>query len=54
MGDARLPIEPVRTIDVPMMFTTKRINSAVIRAIESKLPVIFEREARYALLRFGK
>lgn len=54
VGDARLPIEPVRTIDVPQMFTTKRVNSAVIRAIQSKLPAIFEREARFALSRFAK
>jgi hypothetical protein len=54
VGASRLPIEPVRTIDVPQMFTTRRINSSVIRAIQTKLPVIFEREARYALSRFGK
>lgn len=54
VGDTRLPIEPVRTIDVPQMFTTRRINSAVIRAIEKKLPAIFEREARFALSRFSK
>jgi hypothetical protein len=47
-------IDKVDAIDVPMMFTTTRINSAVIRAIQSKLPAIFEREARYALSRFGK
>lgn len=47
-------IEPVRTIDVPQMFTTRRVNSAVIRAIEKKLPQIFEREARFALSRFSK
>lgn len=54
VGDSRLPIEPRRTIDVPQMFTTRKINAAVIRAIQAKLPAIFEREARYALSRFGK
>ena len=54
VGDSRLPIEPKRTVDVPQMFTTRKVNAAVIRAIQSKLPAIFEREARYALSRFGK
>lgn len=54
VGDARLPIEPVRTIDVPQMFTTRRVNAAVIRAIEKRLPAIFDREARFALSRFSK
>jgi hypothetical protein len=47
-------IDAVRTIDVPQMFTTRRVNSAVIRAIQTKLPAIFEREARFALSRFSK
>lgn len=51
---SRLLISPVQTIDTPQMFTTRRVNSAVIRAIETKLPVIFKRELAFALSRFGK
>ena len=52
VGASRLPIEPVRTIDVAQMFNTQRINQRVIAAIEMRLPVVFERELRYALSRF--
>lgn len=51
-GSKRLPIEPVQTIDVPQMFNTKRINAAVLRAINEKFPTIFERELRFALTQF--
>lgn len=50
-GSQRLPIEPVQTIDVGQMFNTRRINAAVLRAIEGKFPAIFERELRFALSR---
>ena len=48
-GKARLPISPVQTIDVAQMFNTRRINAAVVAAINGKFPAIFERELRYAL-----
>lgn len=51
VGKSRLPIEPVQTIDVGQMFNTRRINAAVLRAIEGKFPAIFQRELAYALSR---
>lgn len=53
-GKARLPIKPVRTIDVPQMFNTRRINAAVVRTMQQKFPVIFERELAFALSKWGK
>lgn len=47
----RLPIEPVRTIDVAQMFNATRINAKVVAAIEQRFPVVFERELRFALSR---
>lgn len=45
-------IRPVQTIDVPQMFNARRINAAVVAALEGKFPAIFERELAYALRRF--
>lgn len=53
VGKARLPIEPVRTIDVGQMFNTRRINAAVVAAMDMRFPVIFQRELRFALSRAG-
>lgn len=47
VGKARLPIKALQTIDVAQMFNTKKINQAVIAAINERFPVIFEREAKY-------
>ena len=52
-GRARLPIEPVRTIDVPQMFNTKRIRDVVLAAIRTELPRIFASEARFYVRRFN-
>lgn len=52
-GNSRLPIEPVRTIDVPSMFNTRKLNAAVIRSIEKDLPEIFIRESRHAVDKFN-
>jgi hypothetical protein len=52
-GEARLPIEPVRTIDVGQMFNTRRINSVVLATIRAKLPSIFANEARFYIDRFN-
>ena len=52
-GAARLPIDPVRTIDAAQMFNTRRINAVVVAAINARLPVVFDRELRYALLQAG-
>lgn len=52
-GKTRLPIKPVRTIDVAQMFNTRRINAAVVAAMNSRFPAIFQRELRFALSRAG-
>lgn len=53
-GRARLPIKPVQTIEVAQMFNTRRVNAAVVRAINTKLPQVFARELRFALLKFSQ
>lgn len=49
----RLPIAPLVTIDVPQMFNQRRINSVLINTIESRFPVVFERELKFELARIG-
>lgn len=53
VGLKRLPIRPLQTIDVPQMFNTRRINAAVVRKINERFPVIFERELAFYLSKFG-
>ena len=53
VGKARLPIKALQTINVAGMFNTKRINAKVIKLIEERFPVIFEREAKYYTDRFN-
>lgn len=47
-------IRPVQTIDVPQMFNARRINAAVVAAIRSRFPAIFQRELAFALTQFGR
>lgn len=49
VGDDRLPIKALQTIDVPQMFNAKTLNAAVVRKIKEVLPVIAVRELKYAL-----
>jgi hypothetical protein len=49
----RQKIKPVQTIEVAQMFNTRRINAAVVAAMQAKFPAIFERELRYAISRAG-
>lgn len=49
----RLPIEPVRTIDVAQMFNARRINAKVVAAINERFPAVFAREMRFALSRLA-
>jgi hypothetical protein len=51
-GRARLPVEPVTTIGVPSMFSTKRINAALRRQISAKFPVELRRQLDAALRGF--
>jgi hypothetical protein len=53
-GKDRLPIDPIQTIDVPMMFNTKKINAVVVRKIKDKFPAIWEREVRFYTSRAGR
>ena len=53
VGKGRLPIKPIRTIDVAQMFNTRRVNAAVVRKMREKFPVIFAREAKFYLSKFG-
>lgn len=54
VGNKRLPIRPVQTIDVPQMFNTRRIKAAVAAAMQMRFPAIFERELAYALTQFAR
>jgi hypothetical protein len=47
VGPNRLPIKPVRTINVPQMFNQKSINAAVTAVMKREFNVIFERNLRY-------
>lgn len=47
-------IKPVQTVDVPQMFNTRRINAAVVAAMQARFPAIFERELAYALSQFKR
>jgi hypothetical protein len=48
-GDARLPIKPVTTIDVPQMFNTRRINAVVVKRNNDELAIEFDRAIRAAM-----
>jgi hypothetical protein len=43
LGNERLPIKALSTIDVPQMFNTRRIASAVVSRIEREMRVEFDR-----------
>lgn len=49
VGDKRLPIKPLQTIDVPQMFNTRRINQRVRARIRAALPDLIQRELRFLL-----
>ena len=48
-GKDRLPIKGVETVDVPSMFNKRTINAAVMRKIETDLPVEFDRAIKLAI-----
>lgn len=54
VGAARLPIQPVAVIDLPQMFTSRKINARVIARIQREFPVEFERAAAQVMRRFAK
>lgn len=52
-GKARLPIKALSTIDVPSMFNARRLNDAVVKAIEADFPGIFQHEVKFYTDRFN-
>jgi hypothetical protein len=52
-GASRLPIKPVRTIDVAQMFNAKRINLKVRGYMLRKFPEVFNKEAAFYTRRFN-
>jgi hypothetical protein len=52
-GAGRLPIRAVQVIDVQQMFNTRRINSRVVRRIETEWLIEFERAAKNLIERFN-
>lgn len=50
-GRARLPITPVMVIDVPQMFTTKRIHAQGVAFIKQRFPELMKAEALQELRR---
>lgn len=53
-GKMREPIKALQTIDVAMMFNTKRISAKVLRFIEVKFPELFAHEAKFFTDKFNR
>lgn len=53
VGDKRLPIRPLQTIDVPQMFNTRRVSQRVTKYLSAKQREVFERELAYAISQLG-
>lgn len=54
VGKARLPIEPVRVIDVGQMFRSKKVSGRVLERINRDLPIEVDRAVKSVLARFGR
>jgi hypothetical protein len=54
LGDERLPIKALQTIDIAQMFNAKRINERVVGKMRSEFPRIFEGEVQYYTRRFNE
>lgn len=50
-GRARVPIEPVMVIDVPQMFTTKRVHKKGVQFIRTRFPVLLKAEVEQEIRR---
>ena len=48
VGNKRLPIESVSTIDVPQMFNTRKVSAKVVAYINERVPVVFAQELKFA------
>ena len=53
-GKARLPIEPIQTIDIPGMFRSRKNTGEVTSWINDNFSRIFERELKFYLGRYAK
>lgn len=53
-GKARLPIEPVNTIDVVQMFNTRKISAAVQTVLLDRFAINFTRELKVVLGGFAR
>ena len=53
VGQKRLPIKALQTVDIAQMFNAKRINSRVQRGMLDRFPGIFEHEAKFYTDRFN-
>ena len=51
VSKARLPIEPLQTIDIPQMFNKRTLKARVVRTIEATLGRRFDAEAKFYLAR---
>lgn len=54
VGKGRLPIEPVRVIDVGQMFSSKKISRRVLERIERDLPVEMDRAVKGVMARLAR
>lgn len=51
VGNPRLPIKPLSTIDVPQMFAARKSMDRVLRLIERELPIEVDRAMKFMLER---
>ena len=54
VGKSRLPIEPVRVIDVGQMFRSKKVSKRVLDRINRDLPIEVDRAVKSVLARLGR
>lgn len=53
-GKARMPIKTLTTIDIPQMFNTRRINSAIRTVMLQRFEINFQRELRSVLKGYAR
>lgn len=53
VGKGRYPIKAISTISVPSMFNQKRINAAVVTAMQQRFPDIAAREIAFYISKFN-
>ncbi len=54
VGKARLPIEPIRVIDVGQMFRSKKVSRRVLDRVNRDLPIEMDRAVKSVIARFGR